>query len=298
MWRVTKVEAQRLSLPDGRQLGFSVVGEGMPVLYFHGTASSRLEILLLKKFACTNSFQVIGVDRPGYGLSTFMPMRRLRDFTGDINNLMDHLKLETFALLAWSGGGPFSLTYAALYPERISKAVIVGSPFLPFDVSTAHNNSFARFAMKIQMLGIWGLKRFRAEVLKANRDIKAFLNSRSGRKMIESWPKEDAKFFSDPSWLKLMYESMAEGFRQGQDGVKAVYQEHKLFMKPWSESISMFPKGKIYIWHGTEDTTCRVENAYRLIEAVPNARLKIFEGKGHCVMFDNLRRLQETFNSK
>jgi pimeloyl-ACP methyl ester carboxylesterase len=289
---------QKFSLPDGRQLGFSVVGEGTPVLYFHGTASSRLETLLLKEFACAYGFQIIGVDRPGYGLSTFAPRRRLRDFAPDVNCLMAHLGIKKFALLAWSGGGPFGLTYVALFPERVSKAVIVGSPALPFDVATAHNNSLARFAMKIPALGMWGLKRFRAEVLKANQDITAFLKSKSGRKMIEAWPEEDAKFFADPAWLTLMYGSMAEAFRHENDGVKAVFQEHQLFIKPWAEPISLIPPGKVCVWHGTEDTTCRVDNAYRTVEAVPNACLEVFEGKGHCVMFDNLPKLHKTLSSK
>jgi len=289
---------QKFSLPDGRQLGFSVVGEGTPVLYFHGTASSRLETLLLKEFAYTNKFQIIGVDRPGYGLSTFAPRRRLRDFTADINCLMAHLELEKFALLAWSGGGPFGLTYVALFPERVTKAVIVGSPALPFDVVTAHNSSLARFAMKIPALGMWALKRFRAEVLKANQDINAFLKSKSGRKMLEAWPKEDAKFFAGPSWLILMYASMAEAFRQENDGVKAVFQEHQLFIKPWAEPISLIPSGKVCVWHGTEDTTCRVDNAYRIVKAVPNACLEVFEEEGHCVMFDNLQKLRKTLCSE
>ena len=290
--------AQVFSLPDGRQLGFSVVGEGAPVLYFHGTASSRLETLLLKDFASEYGFQVIGVDRPGYGLSTFAPRTRLRDFTADVNSLMAHLGLERFALLAWSGGGPFGLVYVALFPERVSKAVIVGSPALPFDVATAHNGSLVRYAMKVPTLAMWGLKRFRAEVLRANRDVDAFLESKSGRKMVESWPEADAKFFADPAWLRLMYGSMAEGFRQGNDGVKAVFQEHQLFIKPWAEPITQIPPGKVCIWQGTEDTTCRVENAHRLVEAVTNASLKLFEGEGHCVMFDNLQQLHKTLISK
>ena len=293
-----KETQQKFSLPDARQLGYSVVGEGVPVLYFHDTASSRLETLLLLEFACTNSFQIIGVDRPGYGLSTFVPRKRLRDFASDVNSLIIHLGLEKFALLGWSGGGPFGLTYVALFPDHVTKAVIVGSPALPFDVETAHNNSLARFAMKIPALGIWGLKRFRAEVLKANRDINAFLVSKNGRKMIEARPAEDAKFFSDPSWLTLMYGSMAEAFRQEDDSVKAVFQEHQLFLKPWAEPISLIPFGKVCIWHGTEDTTCRVDNAYRIAEAVPTSCLEIFEGKGHCVMFDKLQKLRKILSSK
>jgi len=285
--------AQKFVLPDGRMLGFSVVGEGMPILYFHGTASSRLETLLLKDFVALNGFQVIGVDRPGYGLSTFAPRTRLRDYANDVNYLMTHLRLERFALLAWSGGGPFGLVYASLFPDHVSKAVIVGSPALPFNVATAHNNSLARFAMKIPALGRWGLKRFRAEVLKANKDIDAFLESKSGQKMIASWPEADAKFFANPDWLRLMYGSMAEGFRQETDGVKAVLQEHQLFIKNWAEPISQIPARKVYIWQGAEDTTCRVDNAYRLAKSVPNACLEIFKHKGHCVMFDKLPKLSK-----
>jgi pimeloyl-ACP methyl ester carboxylesterase len=295
MWRKAEMDEtkQKISLPDGRKIGFSVVGEGKPVLYFHGTASSRLEILLLKEFACANKFQIIGVDRPGFGLSTFAPRNRLRDFAVDINCLMACLGLEKFVLLAWSGGGPFALTYIALFPERVTKAVIVGSPALPFNVATAHNGSLVRFAMKIPAIGMWALKRFKTEVFKANKDIDAFLNSKNGRKMLEAWPKEDAKFFGNQSWLTLMYGSIAEAFRQEDDGVKAVFQEHQLFMKPWAEPISLIPPGKVWIWHGTEDTTCRVENAYRIAKVAPSVCLEVFEGEGHCIMFDNLGKLRK-----
>jgi pimeloyl-ACP methyl ester carboxylesterase len=211
---------------------------------------------------------------------------------------MAHLGLEKFGLLAWSGGGPFGLTYVALFPECVSKAVIVGSPALPFDVATAHNGSLVRFAMKVPVLAMLGLKRFRAEVLRANRDIDAFLESKSGRKMVASWPEADAKFFADPAWLRLMYGSIAEGIRQKNEGVKAVFQEHQLFIKPWNEPIQRIPPDKLCVWQGTEDTTCRVENAHRIAEAAPNACLEIFEGEGHCVMFDNLPKLSKTLRSE
>ncbi|MGD0645695.1 MAG: alpha/beta hydrolase [Candidatus Bathyarchaeia archaeon] len=143
------MSSQTFTLPDGRQLGYAVEGEGKPVIYFHGTASSRLEILLLKEFAHANLFQLIGVDRPGYGLSTFEDRVRLRDFAEDVNALAANLKLSSFAVLSWSGGGPFALTYTALFPEQVTHAIAVGSPALPFDASAAHNgNPLAKFARK------------------------------------------------------------------------------------------------------------------------------------------------------
>jgi pimeloyl-ACP methyl ester carboxylesterase len=284
---------QTISLPDGRQLGYCAIGEGKPIFYFHGTASSRLEVLLLKKSGLTQQVRIIGVDRPGYGLSTFAPRKSLRDFADDTNFLADHLGLERFAILGWSGGGPFLLTYFALFPERVTKAVIVGSPALPFNAATAHNNPFARYAMRFRLIGIWALKKFRASVLEANKDIGAFLRSRAGKSFLSEWPAEDAKFFADQSWLTLMYGSIAEAFRQGDTGVKTILQEHQLFMKNWDAPISRIPPEKLYIWQGTNDKTCQTENAYRIVKIVPGAHLEIFEGKGHCVMFDNIEKLRK-----
>src|SRR5674476_436492 len=88
-----------LTLPDKRHLGYTVEGEGKPVIYFHGTASSRLEILLLKEFGHKNQFKLIGIDRPGYGLSTFTTKIGLRDFAEDVNVLTDYLKLSGFELV-------------------------------------------------------------------------------------------------------------------------------------------------------------------------------------------------------
>jgi len=290
------LKGKTFSLPDGRQLGYCIVGEGKPVLYFHGTASSRLEILLLEKFAFANRLQIIGVDRPGFGLSTFAPRKNLSDFAYDVDLLVEHLRLDQVAVLGWSGGGVFALAYVALFPERVSKAVVVGAPALPFDVATAHNSSLARFAMKIPFLGMLALRSMKAQVLKANANIDKFLASKDAEKTLKGWSAEDVKFFSDKAWVTLLYTSMAEAFRQGNQGVKAVLQEHTLFMKPWDVPLTRVPCGKVFVWQGTEDKTCRVDNAFRLAREVSNAHVQIFKGKGHFVMFDNLKKLGELFS--
>jgi pimeloyl-ACP methyl ester carboxylesterase len=284
---------QIIYLPDRRQIGYIVIGEGKPVFYFHGTASSRLETLLLKELTESKEIQIIGIDRPGYGLSSFVRRRNLIEFTGDLNYLAHHLGIERFALLGWSGGGPHVLTYVALFPKRVTRAVIVSSPALPFDVATAHNNPLARYAMNVPALGKWAFKRLQTKVLKARRDSAAFMNMKDGKRLFGDWAPEDAKFFRDPAWVTLMLNSMAEAFRQNDYAVRAILQEHQLFMKNWDAPLTEIPPGKVYLWHGTEDKTCRVENACRIAKAVPEAHLEIFQGKGHCVMFDHLDRLRK-----
>jgi pimeloyl-ACP methyl ester carboxylesterase len=287
---------ETIPLPDGRKLGYYVVGMGKPVVYFHGTASSRLEVLLLRELANSARLKIIGIDRPGYGLSTFCPRASLQDFNSDVNSLTGHLGFERFGVLGWSGGGAFALAYLACNPERVTTAVIAGAPALPFDVSTAHNMPLARFIMKTPFVGLFAMKRMRSQVLKANGDISTFLRSRQGKQMLHACSKSDLKFFSDPAWLKLMYQSMAEAFRHN-DGVKAVLIEHQAFIKPWPFSFSRIPAGKLFVWHGSEDKTCRVANSLLIAKSVAGAQLEIFEGAGHCVMFDNFGKLGKLLGS-
>ncbi len=281
-------------LKDGRHLGFLIVGKGYAVIYFHGTASSRLEVELFKNSALALEFQLIGVDRPGYGLSTFATRSSLGDFACDINQLADHLGLDKFALLSWSGGGPFLIAYLALFPGRVTCAVTASSPSLPFNVLEAHNNPLAKYAMRFQFLGKLALRRFMKLTLKANNNINKFLNSQAGKNYLAQWPPEDRKFFADPTWLALMMESVAEGFRQGDKGIEAIVQEHQLFVKPWGLPFSRITGEKLCIWQGIEDKTCRTENAYKIAEKIPGAKTQIFQGSGHCVLFDHLDRLQRT----
>ena len=287
---------QVVTLPDGRQLGYCVVGKGKPVVYFHGTASSRLEVLLLEELAGSAGLRIIGVDRPGYGLSTFYPRTNLQDFNSDVNSLTDHLGIKRFGVLGWSGGGVFALAYLACYPDRVTRAVTAGAPSLPFDVSTAHNMPLARFIMKTPFVGLFAMKRMRNQVLTANGDLHAFLRSRQGRQMLHACSGSDLKFFSDPDWIRLLYQSMAEAFRQD-DGVKEVLIEHQAFMKPWPFSFSKIPADKLFVWHGSEDKTCRVANALLIAKSVAGAQLEIFEGAGHCVMFDNFEKLGKLLGS-
>ena len=142
-------EGQTIALPDGRSLGYLEVGEGKPVLYFHGIPTSRLDVLLLKEIAQSRHLRIIGVDRPGFGLSTFAHRKSLRDFVADIDFLVDSLHIGKFALLGWSAGGPHLITYAALFPERVTCALVVGSVSMPCEVRTID-----RLIVKIPSIGI------------------------------------------------------------------------------------------------------------------------------------------------
>src|SRR5258708_34742023 len=129
MSKTDTVEASNhtLQLHDGRTLGYAEYGhvEGNPLFYFHGHPGARVEAGLLAKSAAQAGLRLIGVDRPGMGLSSFQAGRHLLDSPEDVAALAQHLAIDRFAVVGVSGGGPYALACAYKIPDRLTACGIV-----------------------------------------------------------------------------------------------------------------------------------------------------------------------------
>ena len=123
-------QSRQVTLADGRLLGFDDFGdpEGAPVLFFHGFGSSRVVRHPDDDIAAELGARIIAVDRPGIGLSTRQPGRRVTDLPRDIAELLDILDIERCAVLAWSGGGPYALACAWQMPEKFNVVGLISAP--------------------------------------------------------------------------------------------------------------------------------------------------------------------------
>src|SRR5438552_17010722 len=110
-----------ITLRDGRRLGYAEYGDpaGVAVFYFHGTPGSRLEGTIADEAAKRLRVRLIAIDRPGVGLSTFKPRRKLRDWPADVIALADALGIDRFAIVGLSGGGPHALAGARYIGTRL-----------------------------------------------------------------------------------------------------------------------------------------------------------------------------------
>lgn len=90
-----------LTLPDGRKLGYSQYGlsTGKPIFYCHGLPGSRIEAGHLHEAALETGARIIATDRPGMGLSTFLPGRTLLDHPKDLEHLASHLKINEYGVM-------------------------------------------------------------------------------------------------------------------------------------------------------------------------------------------------------
>ncbi|OQE37547.1 hypothetical protein PENNAL_c0794G03227, partial [Penicillium nalgiovense] len=67
--------------------------------------------------------RVIAPERPGFGLSTVQPNRRIMDWPADVQALAHYLSLSRFAVMGGSGGGPYALACARMLPQDMMSAV-------------------------------------------------------------------------------------------------------------------------------------------------------------------------------
>jgi pimeloyl-ACP methyl ester carboxylesterase len=133
MLRGSSARSRSIELGSGLHVQVIEAGDGPPVLFLHGSSTSSLSLLPL--FEHLEGVRAIAVDRPGFGLSEPLqvPRERFREAAVEfLDEVVDELGMEKFAVAGNSMGGTWSLWYALARPERVRRLVLLGSaPLLP-----------------------------------------------------------------------------------------------------------------------------------------------------------------------
>ena len=110
-------------------LDYDTIGEraGRPsMLCVHGGAAHGHWFDYVAPFF-NSRYHVRALDQRGHGESDWVdpPAYSYKDYASDLAQVADKLDLRDFVLVGHSMGGMVSLVYAATYPGRVSKLVIV-----------------------------------------------------------------------------------------------------------------------------------------------------------------------------
>ena len=273
-------EQRSVILVDGRQLGFAEYGNpnGMPIFYFHGSPGSRLEAGRFHEVAVSNQYRLIGIDRPGMGLSFVKKKRSILSWATDVVNFADCLKIEKFSIIGHSGGAPFVAACAYAVPDRLNGAAII-SGMAPLDnpdsqIGMARGQRIANKLIKtIPCFADIMMKLTLVMLKKPN-----MMN-----KIIKQLPEADQALFRDPSIRKVLIKSTIEAFRSG---VAGPAYEIKLLANPWGFDLKNI-KYPITIWQGTVDRQVPMSHAKIYENLVAGAQLKIIENEGHLSLLKN-----------
>ncbi|MHA2227373.1 MAG: alpha/beta fold hydrolase [Candidatus Hodarchaeales archaeon] len=289
--------SQIMELSSGRKLAFAEYGSstGIPVFYFHGNFGSRLEATLGNEELLESlGIRFICPDRPGMGLSDYQNKRSILDWPDDIQELVKYLKLEKYALIGGSGGGPYALACAYKLPQTESLGCAIVSGLGPYEMSKKGMNSRSKNLLFVARYFPWTFKFL--TWLTMGRKIKS--------KNVEWWEKNYQKLqkqLPDPDRIIMqnsttrdcMTYKTIEAFRQGSKGPS---HDFKLYARPWGFKLEDIPiETKVLIFHGELDTSVPISMAKTMNSLIPNCDSKYYPDEGHLSLYIN--NLEEILTS-
>ncbi len=270
-----------MRLRDGRALGYSERGAagGRPVLDFHGNPGSRLSFWGDDEVVREAGVRLIGVDRPGIGLSSPQHGRRIADWAADVEGLADALGLERFAVMGHSVGGAYAAACAYGLPERVTAAGLV-SPIIPLDSPDAFD--------ELGKPGQWLLARDRPRLMRVSirtlfllaRIAPSFARRVFGSR---STPAERA-ISSRPEVMARALASARESTRQGARGL---VDDMRAAIRPWGFDPSRIGV-PVIVWQGDQDSSIIESWGDWWADAVPTATLIRCRGEGHLLIEERI----------
>jgi len=207
--------------------------------------------------------RVIGVDRPGMGLSTFQRGRTLLDWPDDVLQLMDGLGIERFSVLGGSAGGAYALACARVIERGRLRGVGVVSGYAPPGSGLGGLSPKERFLLGnpsvMRAVMYWRVGRF--------------VHSRNDK----VWRDMAREMGYEGNDIAGVLESLREPFKQGVNGY---VHDGVLINKEWGFELEEV-KGKVRLWYGDEDENTPIEMGKWMEERLSGGSLKTFEGEDH-----------------
>jgi|GEM_PF-283426 len=246
----------------GSKIAYRTMGNGSPIVLinrFRGTLDTW-DPLFLELLA--QSHTVITLDYPGIGYSEGTLPTDAKEVAAEVAKLAEHLQLEKYDVLGWSYGGMIAQYVVFLYPERVGKAVLIGTnppgknavPFEPIFVQTAFKPEYN--------LNDYTVLFFEPGSVKSKRAAKS--------SMERTWPGVDQT--KVPKAQELLQRYVA--------GLKGIVVDEMDFRSKFaSTDVPMLAIS------GDHDISFSVDNWYPLIRNAPTLQLISMPDAGHAPPF-------------
>jgi pimeloyl-ACP methyl ester carboxylesterase len=248
------------------------------VFYFHGYPASRIEALTLADAAAAVGVRLIGIDRPGIGLSDPRPGFDFLDWPADVAATADRLGIGKFAVLGFSAGAPFALACALRIPHRLRACGVLSAALPPAVIRSAVHlrASLVWWAMEWIPARLFGrlVDVAMGHVLLADAET-------MDRVLVRRAPRQgpaDCAALGEPGFRRLLAAAVVESYRQGPAANRALA---RALTRRWPFVLADVRCAKLFLWHGAEDRVMPVAGARRLAGMIPDCRATIYPNEGH-----------------
>ena len=275
--------ARQAQLQDGRRLGFAQFGDadGEPIIFFHDLWGNRNLRHPDDSILARLGIRLIGMDRPGYGMSTRKSGRSLMDVVDDVMLLSKAMKLERFSVLGFSAGGPYALACAYRFPQIVARCAVV-APLPPMDHAQGFRAIHPVYGRLFQLAG--GNESFFRLLM---RGFFWFDSQRGPDQFVKELggllTAADQKVLSNINLFNSRRDIWGE-IRSG--GSDQLADEMVTLTKPWGfrlQSISV----PVDIWWGEADGFCAPGVGERMAGMIPNSQFRLEPQAGHFMLFSH-----------
>lgn len=274
---MTQVGVDRvLESPGGRRVSVWDGGDpaGVPVLFHHGTPSSRLQAHLGHEAAVRQRVRLVSVNRPGYGASTNTPPSIA--LVGDDSIVIaDELGIDDFAVLGVSGGGPYAVATGLAAPAR-TRAVGIAAGTGPWRLVEPGDDEERRL-LALADAGQLSecLAGFRELAAREMDPLLALDDAEMVTAYFEGAPAGDVGWLDDHAtmvWAADMRDALTTYDGYARDNVA--------WGGVWDIDVARLTP-PTWLWYGADDLIVPASHGHWLAARIPHATLEVRPGAGH-----------------
>ena len=224
------------------------------------------------------------------GLSTPQPGRTILDWPPDLLALADALGVARFAVVGFSGGGPFALACGYACPERVQAVGLISG------VGPTTAPDALKYMLPSNRLGYavgrwlpWPL--WRAIFWLYYREMRHHPERLA--QMSPEEPAADHVIFEKPGVRSMMIATLAEAFRQGTAGAA---REGWLLSRPWGfplEAVTV----PVFLWQGEDDVVVTPVMGHYMADHIPTCSAWFLAGEGHLLFLSHWAEILRTLTA-
>ena len=260
---------------NGMQVHYRDEGNGFPIVLMHGTAASLHTYDAWTK-QLSKEYRVIRLDLPAFGLTG--PNKNadysIGSYTKFLSQFLEKIKVDKFYLVGNSLGGNIAWNYAAEYPEKVLKLILIDASGLPTFTPQPPIFKMAKTPI-LNSLFLYITPKFII------------------RKNIEQVYADKLKV-TDALVTRYHKMSLRTGNRKA--FIDRAKTDFNLAEKVNLVKLKSVKTTTLLIW-GAKDTWIPLGNGKRMDSMLPNSKLVILENSGHVPMEENPKESLEFLKS-
>ena len=260
---------------EGMQVHYRDEGTGFPIVLIHGTAASLHTYDAWTK-QLSKDYRVIRLDLPAFGLTG--PNKNadysIESYTKFLFQFLEKIKVDKFYLAGNSLGGNIAWNYAAEYPNKVRKLILIDASGLPTFTPQPTIFKMAKTPI-LNSLFLYITPKFII------------------RKNIEQVYADKLKV-TDTLVIRYHKMSLRTGNRKA--FIERAKTDFNLAEKVNLVKLKSVKTTTLLIW-GAKDTWIPLGNGKRMDSMLPNSKLVILENSGHVPMEENPKESLEFLKS-